>query len=162
MQGPKARWAVCFYSTEANLTLVYTHRQFYLALPSLAVFLPASSHAALDGAEETGHPDNKKYLQWPPPSPPPFLPLTDGLLGVVVPDLAVLHAHLVLLLLGRLLALGRFRFATDKILFKVLPTEYIFNTRNWPEGVIVTKCCFLNWKKIFISEPELETPRTWF
>ena len=116
---------MCFYSTEANLTLVYTHRQFYLALPSLAVFLPASSHAALDGTEETGetgHPDNKKYLQWPPPSPPPFLPLTHGLLGVVVPHLAVLHAHFVLLLLGGLLAFSRFRFATDKILFKVSPT----------------------------------------
>ena len=162
MQGPKARWAVCFYSTEANLTLVYTHRQFYLALPSLAVLLPSTSHAALDGGEKTGHPDNKQLIPAAASNPRPFSPLTNGLLGVVVPDLAVLHAHLVLLLLGRLLALGRFRFATDKILFKVLPTEYIFNTRNWPEGVIVTKCCFLNWKNFFISEPELETPRTWF
>ena len=116
---------MCFYSTEANLTLVYTHRQFYLALPSLAVLLSPSSHATLDGAEDPGHPDNNIMSPTTAVNPPEVLPLTDGLLGVVVPHLAVLHAHLVLLLLGRLLALGRFRFATDKILFKVLPTEYI-------------------------------------
>ena len=113
---------MCFYSTEANLTLVYTHRQFYLALPSLAVLLSPTSDTTLDGAEDPGHPDNNKYLQQLLPTLAKVLPLTDGLLGVVVPYLAVLHAHFVLLLLGRLLALSRFRFATDKILFKVSPT----------------------------------------
>ena len=55
-EGPKARWAI--------LTLVYTHRQFYLALPSLAVLLSPTTHAILDDAEDPGHPDNNKYLMW--------------------------------------------------------------------------------------------------